>query len=165
MSSSPSNIANQSADATDPALTGEGRARTTEFKRSWDRFKRFRPGVVALGFIAALTVVAIIPGVFEPYSYSETNLRERGESPTLEHPLGRDDIGRDVLSRLIRGTRVAFIVAFAAMTISLAIGICSRIDFRLLRRLGGFRAFPCRRYGHGISTTRPTHHISARDWT
>jgi peptide/nickel transport system permease protein len=104
-------------------LGGEERKRRTEFSRSWKRFKRFRPGVVALGFIGILAIVAIIPGVFEPYSYSETALRERGASPSWDHPLGRDDIGRDSLSRLIRGTRVAFIVALSAVTISLVIGV------------------------------------------
>ncbi|MEZ4520101.1 MAG: ABC transporter permease [Thermomicrobiales bacterium] len=153
MSSPSPNLAHESADQVvdERALTGEGRARTSELARSWGRFRRFKPGVVALAFVAFLTVVAIIPGVFEPYSYHETHLRERGESPTLEHPLGRDDIGRDVLSRLIRGTRVAFIVAFAAMGMSLAIGITvgavagyfgGWIDSALSRVVDTVMAFP-----------------------
>lgn len=125
MSGSSQNLAEQHADAPvrDTELAGEGRARRSEFSRSWARFKRFKPGVVALVFIGILGIIAIFPSFFEPYSYSETNLRQRGESPSWEHPLGRDDIGRDVLSRLIRGTRVAFVVALSAMTISLAIGL------------------------------------------
>jgi peptide/nickel transport system permease protein len=132
-------------------LAGQGRARRTEFARSWGRFKRFKPGVVALAFIGFLAIVAIIPGVFEPYVYHETNLRDRGASPTLDHPLGRDDIGRDVLSRLIRGTRVAFIVALSAMTISLAIGLTvgavsgyfgGWIDSALSRLVDALMAFP-----------------------
>ena len=153
MSSPSPNLVEQSADHVfeDYELSGAGRARTSEIARSWARFRRFKPGVVALGFIAVLTVIAIVPGLFEPYSYSETNLRQRGEGPTLEHPLGRDDIGRDVLSRLIRGTRVAFIVAFAAMTISLAIGITvgaisgyfgGWIDSALSRVVDTIMAFP-----------------------
>ncbi len=119
------NVADHASDSAqeDSALAGIERRRRTEFSRAWSRFKRFKPGVVALVFIGILGIIAIIPGVFEPYSYHETSLRDRGESPTLEHPLGRDDIGRDVLSRLIRGTRVAFIVALSAMTISLIIGL------------------------------------------
>ncbi len=153
MSGQSQNIADQGADiqARENMLAGEGHARRTEFSRSWGRFKRFKPGVVALIFIGLLSIVAIIPGVFEPYSYSETNLRERGESPTWEHPFGRDDIGRDVLSRLIRGTRVAFIVALSAMTISLAIGLTvgalsgyfgGWVDATLSRLVDTIMAFP-----------------------
>lgn len=104
-------------------LGGIERRRRTEVSRAWTRFKRFKPGVVALGFIGFLTIVAIVPGLFEPYSYTATDLAARGESPTWDHPLGRDDLGRDILSRLIRGTRVAFIVAFTATGIALSIGV------------------------------------------
>lgn len=153
MSSPTPNLAERPVEGAidERSLAGEGRARRSEFSRSWRRFKRFKPGVVALGFVIALSVVAIIPGLFEPYSYSETNLRERGESPTMAHPLGRDDIGRDVLSRLIRGTRVAFVVALSAMTISLAIGLSvgaisgyfgGWIDSGLSRVVDTLMAFP-----------------------
>lgn len=104
-------------------LVAVERKRRSEFSRSWSRFKRFKPAIVALCFIGFLTIVAIFPGVFEPYSYTATDLSARGEGPTWEHPLGRDDLGRDILSRLIRGTRVAFIVAFSATFIALTVGV------------------------------------------
>jgi peptide/nickel transport system permease protein len=104
-------------------LAGVVRRRRSEFSRSWARFKRFKPAIVALCFIGFLTIVAIVPGLFEPYSYTETSLSARGESPSWSHPLGRDDLGRDILSRLIRGTRVAFIVAFSATGIALLMGV------------------------------------------
>lgn len=153
MSSPTSNVADQHSESLgqDSSLIGAGRARRSELSRSWNRFRRFKPGVVALGFVAFLSIVAIIPGVFEPHVYHETNLRERGEGPTWEHPLGRDDIGRDVLSRIIRGTRVAFIVALSAMSISLAIGLTvgavsgyfgGWIDSALSRLVDTLMAFP-----------------------
>jgi len=153
MSSSTPNVADQHADSAveDFELTGTGRARRSEFARSWNRFKRFKPGVVALAFIGLLSIIAIIPGVFEPHIYHETDLRNRGEGPTWEHPVGRDDIGRDVLSRIIRGTRVAFIVALSAMSISLVIGLTvgaisgyfgGWIDSALSRLVDTLMAFP-----------------------
>lgn len=99
------------------------RKRRSEFQRSWSRFKRFKPGVVALAFLLFLGVVAVVPMVFEPYSFTETRVARGGESPSAAHPAGLDRLGRDMLSRLIRGTRYAFIVAFAATAISLAIGV------------------------------------------
>jgi peptide/nickel transport system permease protein len=127
------------------------RPRRSEFSRSWRRFKRFKPGLVALGFIAVLGVIAIIPGVFEPYSYVAINPSERGAGPSWSHPLGRDDLGRDILSRLIRGTRVAFVVALTATTISLTIGVVvgavagffgGKIDSILSRIVDAILAFP-----------------------
>ncbi|CAN5508300.1 ABC transporter permease [soil metagenome] len=153
MSSQTPNLADEHAEAVveDRSLSGVERARRTEFARSWLRFRRFKPGVVAVAFVGFLSIMAIIPGVFEPHTYHETNLRQRGESPTLSNPLGRDDIGRDVLSRIIRGTRVAFIVALSAMTISLVIGLTvgaisgyfgGWIDSALSRLVDTLMAFP-----------------------
>ena len=153
MSSPTPKLAGQGAKAAvqDFELTGTGRARRSEFARSWNRFRRFKPGVVALAFVGFLSIVAIIPGIFEPHVYHQTNLRERGAGPTWEHPVGRDDIGRDVLSRIIRGTRVAFIVALSAMTISLVIGLTvgaisgyfgGWIDSVLSRLVDTLMAFP-----------------------
>jgi peptide/nickel transport system permease protein len=99
------------------------RKRRSEFQRSWSRFKRFKPGVVALVFLMFLGVIAIVPMVFEPYSFTETRVARGGEGPSAAHPAGLDRLGRDMLSRLIRGTRYALIVAFAATAISLAIGV------------------------------------------
>lgn len=99
------------------------RKRRSELSRSWRRFLRFKPGVVALIFLGFMSIVAVVPMVFEPYSFKDTNPSMRGAGLSWEHPLGHDQVGRDVLSRLIRGTRYAFIVAFAATAISLSIGV------------------------------------------
>lgn len=127
------------------------RKRRSEWRRSWGRFKRFKPGVVALVFLAILGVIALIPGVFEPHSYTEVSPINRGDSPSWDHPLGRDDIGRDILSRLIRGTRVAFIVALAATAISVSLGVVvgavsgyfgGAVDSLLSRIVDAVLAFP-----------------------
>jgi peptide/nickel transport system permease protein len=125
MSSSPDTGVNREGTAAlipKELLMVERKSRS-EFQRSWSRFKRFKPGVIALAFIVLLGIVAIVPMVFEPYSFTETRVPRGGESPSASHPLGLDRLGRDMLSRMIRGTRYAFIVAFAATTISLVIGV------------------------------------------
>lgn len=132
-------------------LSQAGRKRRTGFSRSWTRFKRFKPGVVALVFIGLLGILAIIPGVFAPYSATDIEPIFRNEPPSWAHPLGRDDVGRDILSRLIHGTRIAFIVAFAASAIALTIGIGvgaiagyfgGKIDALLSRLVDAILAFP-----------------------
>lgn len=142
----------RTGDAAAPVeLAQSGRKRRSEFSRSWGRFKRFKPGVAALFFVAALGILALVPGVFSPHSHTDINPIFRNETPSWAHPLGRDDIGRDILSRLIYGTRVAFIVAFAASAIALTIGVSvgaisgyfgGKVDALLSRIVDAILAFP-----------------------
>lgn len=64
---------------------------------------------------------AIRPPV--PYAPEKSNLRDRLQGPSARHPLGTDDRGRDVLSRMIWGTRIAMSVGFIAVGIAIAIGM------------------------------------------
>jgi len=136
--------------AADP-LGGIERKRRSEFSRTWGRFKRYKPGVVALVYLAFLSILAIAPGLFEPYSYTEFELSARGDGPTWEHPMGFDMVGRDLLSRLIRGTRVAFLVGMSATAIALTIGVTvgatagyfgGMVDSILSRIVDSIMAFP-----------------------
>ena len=58
-----------------------------------------------------------------PYGYARTNLRLREQPPNTEHWLGTDDVGSDVLCRLIHGSRISLSVGFVAVGISSIIGI------------------------------------------
>jgi peptide/nickel transport system permease protein len=103
-------------------LAGREREHRSEFRRAWNRFKRYRPAFAGMLFIALLCIVALVPGLLAPYSPTEFPT-QRGASMSLEHPLGADEIGRDILSRMIYGARVALIVALTATFISVTIGV------------------------------------------
>ena len=64
-------------------------------------------------------------GIFAPvpYGYARTDLRLREQPPNAEHWLGTDDVGSDVLCRLIHGSRISLSVGFVAVGISSVIGI------------------------------------------
>ena len=140
--------------ATTPALAGAGTGASpsrTELRRSWRRFRRFKPGLAGLTFIALLLILAVFAPIFAPYAPTELETRLRGGSPSSDHLLGNDSIGRDVLSRLIYGTRVALIVGIGAMAIALTIGVSigstagffgGRIDMALSRVVDTLMAFP-----------------------
>lgn len=97
--------------------------RRSEWARSWQRFKRYRPGMVGLGFVLVLIVLAIFPDVFAPYPYTQVFRGMRGAPPSPTHVLGFDHIGRDVLSRIIWGSRVALTVGLLATSIAVVLGV------------------------------------------
>jgi peptide/nickel transport system permease protein len=118
---------------------------------AWRRFKRYRPGLVGLGFIAVLIVLAVVPDIFAPHSYKEVFRGMRGAPPTLEHPLGFDHIGRDMLSRIVYGSRVTLIVGLLATGIAMVIGVAvgatagymgGRVDSVLSRVVDTVMAYP-----------------------
>ncbi|MGH2560086.1 MAG: ABC transporter permease [Thermomicrobiales bacterium] len=106
-----------------PALTSIEHERRTEFSRAWRRFKRYRPGLVGLAFILLLFFLAIFAPLIAPYDPNTGETSLRGASPTREFLLGNDHIGRDVLSRMIYGTRIALIAGIGATAIAVAIGV------------------------------------------
>jgi ABC-type dipeptide/oligopeptide/nickel transport system permease subunit len=129
-------------------LAGGGRS---EVRRAWRRFKRFKPGLAGLTFVAFLLLLAIFAPVVAPHSPYHVTTSLRGDSPTREYPLGNDSIGRDILSRLIYGTRVALIVGVGAMAIALTIGVSigstagffgGKVDMALSRVIDTLMAFP-----------------------
>jgi peptide/nickel transport system permease protein len=90
---------------------------------AWRRFRRNRLAITALVVLVALFLVAILASVIAPYSPTDVDVRAFGKPPSLEHPLGTDRSGRDVLSRLMHGARVSLSVGVVAVSIYLVIGI------------------------------------------
>lgn len=87
-----------------------------------DRLLANKLAVVGLIIVLALFVVAIIGPQLAPYDYLAQNIRSRYQSPSAEHWLGTDGLGRDMLSRLIYGARYALLVAFSVTAFSLMLG-------------------------------------------
>jgi peptide/nickel transport system permease protein len=96
------------------------------------------PIALGLGLIALLIGVAIAAPWLAPHDPVRQSLRARLEPPTLEgrdqraHLLGTDHIGRDVLSRMIHGSRISLSIGFAAVAVGGIVGAC-------LGLLAGFR--------------------------
>jgi peptide/nickel transport system permease protein len=84
--------------------------------------------LTAAGFIGALVLIAVAAPYLAPHNPERGSLRVRLAAPTLEaadgkaHPLGTDHLGRDVLSRVIYGTRVSLVVGFAAVGVGVLVG-------------------------------------------
>lgn len=88
----------------------------------WNSLKRNKRAMFGLIFILLLVFIAIFADVIAPYGMREQNLSNALQAPNAEHWLGTDDLGRDVLSRIIYGTRVSLTVGSSAVIVSLIIG-------------------------------------------
>lgn len=84
--------------------------------------RRNKVAVISLIFIFFLVLVAIFGPLLFP-DYQKQDLLHTLQPPSKDHILGTDELGRDVLTRLIRGTRVSLFIGFAAETINLIIGV------------------------------------------
>jgi peptide/nickel transport system permease protein len=105
-----------------PATSLETRHRP-EWLRAWRRFRANRIAVIGAIFIILLILMAIFANVLVPYDPIEIVSGKRGVGPSIDHPLGWDHVGRDLLSRVIFGSRVALIVGLVASMVSVVIGV------------------------------------------
>lgn len=110
-----------------------------------------RPGVAGLLFVVLIGLVATFAGILAPYSPIAVHPAMRGSGPSLAHPLGYDHIGRDILSRLIYGSRIAMVVAVFATGLAVLIGVTvgtaarylgGHVDLILSRITDALMAFP-----------------------
>lgn len=88
----------------------------------WRRFIRHRMALAGLIFLGFITLAAIVAPWVSPYDATAMQLTEARKTPSLEHPLGTDKLGRDTLTRVLMGGRVSIAVAMSAVAISTGIG-------------------------------------------
>lgn len=89
---------------------------------AWSRFKRNRLAVIGLGVLGLIILVAIFGPFIVPYSPTQVDLAAFRQAPSAQHWLGTDSNGRDVLSRLVSGSRVSLTVGLVASLIAIAFG-------------------------------------------
>ncbi len=89
----------------------------------WRRFRKNRLAAVGGVIVVLMFFVAVFAPFISPYNPDDIDRRHILESPSLKHPLGTDDLGRDVLSRMILGSRISLSVGFVAVGIATLIGI------------------------------------------
>ena len=89
---------------------------------AWHRLKRNKLAIFGLVVIVILTLTAIFGPYLTPYDFLSQDLASRNLAPSLAHLFGTDDLGRDVFSRVVYGTRTAFLVALVVTFVAVLIG-------------------------------------------
>ncbi|WP_296763108.1 ABC transporter permease [Sediminimonas sp.] len=116
----------------------------------WDQFKSHRGALLGM-FIFSVIVLGVILGPFLwPYDATFIDIRARNQGPSLAHPMGTDQLGRDTMARMMAGGRTSIAVGMTAMLLALVLGsfiglvagFFRRIDGPLMRLTDLFLALP-----------------------
>ncbi len=89
----------------------------------WSRFRRNSLAVVGAVIVLLLFLVAVFAPLIAPYNPNDIDRKHVLDPPNIHHPIGTDDLGRDVLSRMILGSRISLAVGFVAIGIATVIGM------------------------------------------
>jgi peptide/nickel transport system permease protein len=108
--------------AFDPSLLREEKVESPT-ARAWRRLKRRKAAVLGLTVIALLTALALLAPLIAPYGPAAQSWTAVRKAPSLAHWFGTDEVGRDVLSRVIYGARASLAAGCISVCIALGIGI------------------------------------------
>lgn len=148
-----------SASAATPRLAEQARVADEphrgQWQMFWRRFRKHKLAVVSAAILAVIFVVAALAPIAAPYDpdQTDTQLARFGEpaSPSLSHPFGSDQLGRDQLSRIIFGARVSLVVGFLATGVAIIVGTIAGavagyagrwVDMLVMRLADVLLAFP-----------------------
>jgi peptide/nickel transport system permease protein len=131
-----------------PTVAADGTIPTYGF---WWRFRHNPVAMVAAAYVVLLVLVTLFPGLFAPHSPDKLHLTGASAGPSGTYLLGQDDVGRDMLSRLIYATRVSFVTAALsvgmALCVAIPLGLSSGflgrwVDTVVMRVTDAFQAIP-----------------------
>jgi peptide/nickel transport system permease protein len=121
------------------------------FAEGLRRFGRSATALVGVAIVAALLVVALLADVLAPQSPIASDQTRTFARPSWDHPLGTDQLGRDMLSRVIHGTRISLMVGVSSVVLALFVGVPlgmiagfygGRVDLLVMRVMDLILAFP-----------------------
>ena len=117
----------------------------------WVRLKKNKLAITSLFVLGFLCITAVLTPIIAPYGYEEQNLLLGAVPPSSDHWLGTDVFGRDMLTRIMYGSRISLAVGFIASGVALCIGVLwgslagysgGRIDAFMMRVVDILYALP-----------------------
>jgi peptide/nickel transport system permease protein len=122
-----------------------------QFKATLRKLKQNKLAFLGAGVIALIVLVAIFAPFIAPFDYARQVLPDRFLPPGIEYPLGTDQLGRCIFSRMVYGSRIALMIGVMVVGIQAAIGVTlglisgyygGRIDTIIMRLVDIMLAFP-----------------------
>ena len=120
-------------------------------RRWWRRFARNRGAVFGLAVLVLIVVASVFAPLLAPYDPLAQGVGPALQPPTLAHWAGTDSFGRDLLSRIIYGARIALVVGVVSVALAMLIGVTlglaagyygGWLDIVVMRVMDGLFAFP-----------------------
>ena len=116
----------------------------------WDQYKTHKGAVVGMGFFAFVCLLVALGPYLWTLEPNFIDIRARNQGPSLAHPMGTDQLGRDTFAQVLTGGRVSLLVGVVAMLLALGLGTFvgvlagyfKKIDGPLMRFTDLFLALP-----------------------
>jgi peptide/nickel transport system permease protein len=105
-----------------PAL-GKPVGSVSPWGEAWRRFKRHRLAYWSLWVLGAMVLAVLLGPLVYKVGINDVDFQARLSGPTAKHPMGTDDLGRDMLARMLYGGRISLAVGLAAMLMAIAVGV------------------------------------------
>ena len=121
------------------------------FDDIWRQFHKQRLGLIGGGVLCMLLLMALLAPVLAPYDPLAQDLYQRLQPPSTDHWFGTDDFGRDILSRIVYGSRISLRIGLIAISLALTGGTLfglvagyrgGMVDMLIMRSMDLILAFP-----------------------
>ncbi len=138
------------------------RKKTSPFLETMQRLKKNKFAVAGLVIIIFMGLVAILSPWISPYEYDQTDLKNKFAEPSIQHIFGTDELGRDILSRIMYGGRYSLRIGIISISTSLVAGMAigaiagfygGRSDMFIMRFLDVFQSIPGLIFAIAVSAT------------
>jgi peptide/nickel transport system permease protein len=107
----------------DGTIIGRQEKPRSVWRVTWRRLRRSKTAIFGMGIACLVVLVAVLADVIAPYGYAEMHPEDMLQSPSWEYWLGTDQMGRDLLSRLIYGSRISIYVGVVSTIFGALMGI------------------------------------------
>ena len=133
------------------AVSSAGERSESPLRKATRRLRKSTTAVIGVVIVAALLLVALFADVLAPRSPIANDQMQTFARPSWDYPLGTDQLGRDMLSRVIHGTRISLLVGVSSVLLALFVGVpCGliagyyggRVDSVVMRVMDLILAFP-----------------------
>ncbi|EKE44337.1 peptide/nickel/opine uptake family ABC transporter, permease protein [Oceaniovalibus guishaninsula JLT2003] len=109
----------------------------SQLRDVWDQFKTHKGALFGAGFFVFILLAVLLGPLLWPLEPTFIDIRARNSGPSLTHPFGTDQLGRDILARMIAGGRTSLAVGLTAMALALFLGTLIGVLSGYFRRLDG----------------------------
>jgi len=107
-----------------PSASGGGAAhQVSPSAEAWRRFKRHKMAVASLCLLVLMVLAVVAGPMLWKVAINDIDFKATLQGPSLAHPMGTDDLGQDVLARMLYGGRISLAVGLAAMAMAIVVGV------------------------------------------